>query len=140
MSEMFILKGRVEVLASTFLCYNRKLGELEFQLASCNSEPGTAVVELKSTKCLSHYTEAVVGLVREQFQNPGTQIRKLEAARIAAESLWGAANSNSLSLTASETALQGEVEQLAWGANKLGGEVAMMRRECDCRGYEFSRP
>lgn len=67
----------------------------------------------------------------EQRQNQGPQLQQVEAVRVPAEAAQAGAESNFQALIASESALQGDVCQLARCVRELADKVARMGQECD---------
>lgn len=67
----------------------------------------------------------------ELAQNQGPQLCQGEAELIAAEAGWAPAGSSTQSLTASESALQGEIGQFARHVEELENELARMHHDYD---------
>lgn len=100
--------------------------ELESKLASKNSELEAAKVELGSTERLPRFGEDAINLMQEKVQKQGPQLREVELAYVAAETLQAAAESNVHLLTASKSGLNGKVVQLTG----LETSVETKSREC----------
>lgn len=71
-----------------------------------------ATAKLKSTKRPLRFAKDAVGLTREQVQKQAPPLPQVRAPRFSTEEAWAAAEFNFQSLTALESALQGEVGQL----------------------------
>lgn len=131
MSRASILKVSVVAFKRTLSSKDMHIEEVDPRLASKNSEFIAATTELESTKLRLRFAEDVVSLMRKHVQNQGTQVRKVETARIAAEAARATAESDVQSHTASESALRGEVGYLTRCVVKLGDQVARMGQWCE---------
>lgn len=133
MSRVYILEVLLGASESTFSSNNTRLCELESQLASRNSEFDAAGVELSLTERFLRFVQDVASLMCKEVQSQGQQHHKVEAVGAAAEVSRTAAESKVQCLTASESALRGEVEQLTQRVEKLSEKVSRMRQDCDLK-------
>lgn len=89
-------------------------------------------MELESTKRGISFAKYAATLTREKVQNQVLRLREKEAACVAAEAAWEAAESSVRSLTPLELSLQVEVGQLARRVREHGALVARMHQEYVC--------
>lgn len=99
-------------LESMLSSNNTRIGELESQILSKNSELDAVLAELRSDKLRLCFAEGAVIFIREQVQYQGHQLRKVEADCVAAKAKRTAAEFNVKSLTVSESVSQVDVIQL----------------------------
>lgn len=126
-----MLKVHLGALESILPSSNTRIGNLESQLASKNSEFNVAAPEFELIECLLRFTQDETRLIWEQVPSQGPQLSEVEVARVAAEVAWATKDSNVLSLTTSESVLRGEVTQSPWCAEDLLDEVFRACLECD---------
>lgn len=131
MSMKFMMEVLVGAFESTWLSNNMRIVKLKSKIALKKSEFDAAAVELKSIKCRLCFAEDAVNLLQAQAQSQAPQLRKVDAAHGACQAAWTDAKCKIQSLTASESASQGEAAQLARGVEELGDELAKMSQERD---------
>lgn len=90
-----------------------------------------ASAELSATKSLLRFAEEAISIMHNQDLSQGTQFAEVEAARSAAREAQAAVESSIQSLTVSELALRGEVEQVYCQVEELLGEVVGIRQDCE---------
>lgn len=119
-----MLKVCVAALESIFSSGNTSISELGSHIASKNSESEAVGEIVESTEGRLLFRPGRWQPHAEQVQSCGPKLREVEGARDAAKAIPSSAESNIQPFTAPQSALRGEVGQIARGARELEVEVA----------------